>query len=252
VVALATIAIAGGALLLVSLEGAVCLIMAAPLAVVLALIGAIAGHAIQSTARAGASVQLLCVPVLALPVMFASEQPCPQPAPLLQVVTAVEVNAPPELVWQHVVAFVELPPPRETLFRLGIAYPIRAEIRGHGPGAVRNCVFSTGAFVEPIEVWDEPRLLRFSVASNPAPLQEWTPYHEIHPAHLKGFLVSDHGQFRLDPLPGGRTRLEGTTWYRHHMWPVSYWEIWTRHVIHAIHRRVLLHVKDLAERHDKS
>jgi hypothetical protein len=135
----------------------------------------------------------------------------------------------------------------EVLFKLGIAYPIRAKIQGHGRGAVKNCIFSTGPFVEPIEVWDEPRLLKFSVTSNPAPLQEWTPYHEIHPPHLNGFLVSEQGQFQLTPLPGGRTLLEGTTWYHHTMWPVGYWQIWSDQIIHAIHRRVLIHVKALAE-----
>jgi len=38
--------------------------------------------------------------------------------------------------------------------------PIRAEIFGSGPGAIRHCTFSTGPFVEPIEVWSgvQPRL----------------------------------------------------------------------------------------------
>jgi hypothetical protein len=246
-VALASVTIAGAGFLALAFEGIICLIMAAPLAIILALMGAVAGHVIQSTRRVYASPQLLCVPVLALPLMFASEKLRPGPAPLLEVVTAIEVNAKPGVVWKHVVEFTELSPPTEALFKLGIAYPIRAEIHGRGPGAVRNCLFSTGPFVEPIEVWDEPRLLSFSVTSNPAPLQEWTPYHEIHPAHLNGFLVSEQGQFRLIPLPGGRTRLEGTTRYRHNMWPVRYWEIWSDQIIHAIHRRVLLHVKALAE-----
>ena len=117
------------------------------------------------------------------------------------------------------VKFAELPPPTEMIFKSGIAYPVRAEIRGCGPGAIRHCVFSTGPFEEPIEVWDEPRRLEFSVTSNPAPMEEWTPYHEIHPPHLAGFLVSRRGRFLLTPLPGGRTRLEGTT--RVHAQPVA-------------------------------
>ena len=143
--------------------------------------------------------------------------------------------------------FGELPPPTEAIFRLGIAYPVRAEIQGRGVGAVRHCVFSTGLFVEPIEVWDEPRLLRFSVTRNPEPMREWTPYREVHPPHLNGFLVSRRGQFLLTPLPGGRTRLEGTTWYHHSMWPAPYWQVWSDAIIHTIHRRVLVHVKQLAE-----
>jgi hypothetical protein len=179
--------------------------------------------------------------------MFTSETLRPDPPPLLKVVTAIDVKAPVEAVWNHVVEFAQLLPPSELIFRLGVAYPIRAEIKGRGPGAVRNCIFSTGPFVEPIQVWDEPKLLRFSVDQNPAPLEEWTPYREVHPPHLKGFLVSQQGQFKLTPLPGGHTRLEGTTWYRHTMWPVSYWQIWSDQIIHAIHRRVLLHIRSLSE-----
>jgi len=107
---------------------------------------------------------------------------------------------------------------------------------------VRRCVFSTGAFIEPIEVWEAPRLLKFSVEQNPAPLEEWTPYEHVTPPHLRGFLVSRGGQFHLVPLPGGRTLLEGTTWYRHTMWPAAYWRLWSDHIIHQIHLRVLRYI----------
>jgi hypothetical protein len=133
------------------------------------------------------------------------------------------------------------------IVKCGVAYPIRAEIHGKGVGAVRYCNFSTGPFIEPIQVWDEPRLLKFSVTQNPEPLQEWTPYREIHPPHLDGYLESRGGQFRLVPLEGNRTLLEGTTWYYHHLWPADYWQIWSDHIIHTIHMRVLNHVKQLSE-----
>jgi hypothetical protein len=173
-----------------------------------------------------------------------------QPAPLqmFSVTTSVIVDAPPAKVWHNVVSFAELPPPREFLFRAGIAYPMRARIHGSGPGAVRHCEFSTGPFVEPIEVWDEPRLLKFSVTKNPSPMQEWTPYEDLRPAHLDGFLASRAGQFHLTPSPGGRTLLEGTTWYHHHMWPATYWRWWSDYIIHTIHLRVLRHVKHLSEK----
>jgi hypothetical protein len=246
-VAVLAVTLTGALFLAVAFEGAICLLMAAPLALVLAALGALAGHAVLLAARPGVPPQLFCVPVLAVPLMAGVEHMHPTPAPLLRVVTQIEVKAPIENVWKHVVEFTELPPPKEFLFKLGIAYPLRAEIRGHGPGAVRHCIFSTGPFVEPIEVWDQPRLLKFSVTSNPAPMEEWTPYRQIHPPHLKGFLVSEKGQFQLTPLPGGRTFLEGTTWYRHNMWPVRYWRLWSDFIIHTIHQRVLDHVKRLSE-----
>jgi hypothetical protein len=122
-----------------------------------------------------------------------------------------------------------------------------AELFGDGVGAVRYCIFTTGTFVEPIEVWDQPRLLQFSVKDQPPPMKEWSPY-DIHPPHLDHYLVSQKGQFLLTPLPGGRTRLEGTTWYVNKMWPESYWQLWSDYIIHRVHLRVLKHIKDLAER----
>jgi hypothetical protein len=178
--------------------------------------------------------------------MGAEKAEDPEP-PLHAVRTTVEIDAPPDRVWRHVVSFTEIPPPTELFFRTGISYPLRAEIRGHGPGAVRHCIFTTGPFVEPIETWDEPRLLAFGVTEQPAPMEEWTPYRGIHPPHLDGYFVSHRGQFRLEPLPGGRTRLEGTTWYTHRLWPTFYWGLWSDAVIHRIHGRVLRHVKRLAE-----
>jgi hypothetical protein len=90
-------------------------------------------------------------------------------------------------------------------------------------------------------------LLKFSVISNPPPMQEWTLYAKIHPPHLDRFLASQGGQFRLVRLSNGHTLLEGTTWYYHNMQPELYWKLWADQIIHRIHLRVLNHVKALAE-----
>jgi uncharacterized membrane protein YhaH (DUF805 family) len=247
-VSLLATTVAGGALLVVAIEGAICLIMAAPLAAGMALVGGFVAFQIQRSEWWQGPTQVLCV-AIAGPLLMWGEHLLPPPAaPLFEVTTSVMVDAPPEAVWVNVVSFSELPPPREFLFRAGIAYPVRARIHGTGAGAERRCEFSTGPFVEPIEVWDEPHLLKFSVTSNPAPMQEWTPYEDLRPAHLDGFLQSRAGQFRLVSLAGGRTRLEGTTWYHHHMYPATYWRWWSDYIIHTIHLRVLRHVKDLSER----
>jgi hypothetical protein len=78
-------------------------------------------------------------------------------------------------------------------------------------------------------------------------MREWSPYG-IHSPHVDDFLVSHGGQVHLVPLDGGRrTRLEGTTWYEHNLWPAGYWRLWSDFIIHRIHGRVLTHVKGLAE-----
>jgi hypothetical protein len=159
----------------------------------------------------------------------------------------VVVDAPPQVVWRHVVLFSALPPPRELVFPVGIAYPTGARIAGRGQGAVRRCRFSTGDFVEPITIWSPPHRLAFDVAAQPAPMRELSPWGAIRPPHLDGFLLSRRGEFRLVPLPGGRTLLRGTTWYENRMWPAGYWRLWSDALIRRIHFRVLRHVAELSE-----
>jgi len=151
------------------------------------------------------------------------------------------------VVWRHVVSFGDLEEPPRWFFRLGIAYPRRATITGTGVGAVRRCEFSTGAFVEPITAWDAPSRLAFDVASQPPPMTEWSPYANLAPPHLSKSFRSRRGEFRLIGLPGGRTRLEGRTWYALDMQPLAYWTLWSDGIVHAIHARVLAHVRSLAE-----
>jgi len=242
VVALASVTIAGGALILFALEGLVCTVMALPLAVLVAWPGAVAGRLVaRRSLEPGAGMGL----ALLAPLLVAAE-PRPAPRPH-EVVTVVEIAAPPDVVWRHVVTFPELPPPTELLFRVGVAAPTRARIVGTGVGATRYCDFTTGSFTEPITAWEENRLLAFEITSQAPPMTEWSPYREVNPPHLDGYFRATHGEFRLTPLPGGRTRLEGRTVYVVDMFPQRYWTLPAGRIVAAIHERVLRHIAALAE-----
>ena len=239
------IALSSMGMMLFALEGAICIAMAAPLALVVAVLGGAVGRGLALVGREPAYPSAFAL--AALPFLGWIEAKANEPG-VYRVDTAIEVDAPPEVVWLNVVSFADLPPPHEWLFRVGIAYPKRARIEGSGVGAVRHCEFSTGAFVEPITVWDEPRRLAFDVIAQPPPMKEWSPYHDLHPPHLDGYLRSKGGEFRLIPIDGGRrTRLEGTTWYELELHPTGYWRLWTDTLIHRIHTRVLRHVATLSE-----
>ena len=245
-VALLAVGLAGAAVLLFALEGAVCIAMAFPIAALLALPGAVLGRAVALRSvvpppRAGLAALLAPLIVLASP---------EQRAPLHEVVTVVDIDAPPPVVWRHVVAFPKLAPPREWLFRAGLAAPIGARIEGTGVGATRYCDFTTGSFVEPVTVWEENRGLEFDIAAQAPPMREWSPYREVNPPHLDGYFRATHGVFRLTPLPGGRTRLEGRTRYVVEMFPQSYWTVAAGYIVGTIHARVLRHIKALAEEVD--
>lgn len=246
-VSVCSVMLLGMVLTMVAIEGFFCLLMAIPIAVPLALGGSLVAYLLCGMYRT-AGPDLAVGMVLLLPGMLVTQH-ARHPAPEFAVRTSVIVHAAPETVWRNLIGFALLPPPTEWMFRAGIAYPTRAQIDGIGAGATRHCIFSTGAFVEPIRVWEEPRLLAFDVAAEPPALQELSPYHHLDPPHLReNYLRSRHGRFLLTPLPGGDTKLEGTTWYELRFWPSSYWHLWSDAIIHRIHQRVLDHIKLQAER----
>jgi len=242
-VVLLALGLAMAAMLFFAAEGAFCLALAFPLVALVGVCGGVFGRAIalwgvEPPSRTGMAA--LFAPLLVLAEPRATALP-------REVVTTVEIDAPPAVVWRHVVAFPPLPPAREWLFRVGVASPVGARMEGAGVGATRYCDFTTGSFVEPITAWEENRLLAFDIARQAPPMREWSPYREVNPPHLDGYFRATHGEFRLTPLPGGRTLLEARTAYVVDMFPQRYWTLPAGRIVAAIHGRVLRHIKALAE-----
>ncbi|MDB6127850.1 MAG: hypothetical protein JWM35_1746, partial [Verrucomicrobia bacterium] len=247
-VAMLSVAFVGVLMLVFAIEGVLCLAMAAPLATGLAVLGGLLAYLIQNSRWSSQETErLFGLSWILLPLALYGESLSSPARPMIAATTTVVIAASPQTVWGHVVTFSELPAPRDWIFQSGIAYPVRARIWGRGVGAVRHCEFSTGPFVEPITVWDEPHRLAFDVVKQPEPMRELSPYSNLHPPHLDGFFHSRHGEFRLTALADGRTQLDGTTWYDQNLWPNRYWQLWSDYLVHQIHSRVLEHIKTEAE-----
>jgi hypothetical protein len=240
-IATLTFGLAAVILMAFQAEGLICLVMAVPILGPVVALGAALGRAIAR--HDDRSVSPAMFALLAIPLSAGLEPVHVAGRTLHEVQSSVVIDAPPAHVWPHVIAFAPMRVPLEPLFRLGIASPQYARIEGTGVGAIRYCVFSTGAFVEPITGWEPNRRLAFDVTSSPPPLRELSPYRDLSPPHLDGYLRSRRGEFRLVPLEGGRTRLEGSTWYELEMAPEGYWQLYADYLIHRIHARVLEHIK---------
>jgi hypothetical protein len=237
----------GAVLMLLALEGAICILMAAPIMLPLALVGGLIGKVVADISRDGQRrPQDVYSVMFILPVLALGESQL-STAPEFCVTSSVDIAAAPAEVWRRVVDFPRIESPEPWLFRLGIAGPQGARIDGRGVGAIRHCDFTTGSFVEPITVWDEPQRLAFDVTEQPDPMTELSPYRDLHPPHLDSSFRSTRGEFELVPLEGGGTRLVGRTWYTLDIAPHAYWTLWTDRIVHRIHGRVLEHIKGLAE-----
>ncbi len=242
-VAAAAIFFFGIALMLFAFEGAICIAMAAPIVLPLGMAGAPIGKFLADRRRRRRD---LVSALLVLPMLTIAESYLPAQHEFV-VASHIDIAAPREVVWQNVIGFARISDAPEWIFRLGVACPQEARIVGRGVGAQRHCIFTTGEFVEPITVWQQPRRLAFDVSEQPSPMFELTPYRNIHPPHLDLAFRSVRGEFELTELPNGGTRLTGRTWYTLDIRPEAYWTIWSDWLVHRIHMRVLTHIKQLAE-----
>ena len=227
-------------------EGLVCMAMAVPLALPVTFISTMTTYFVLKGRARSPSLPILIVSlsclVFAASAFEASTKNTPE---LHRVITTIRVKAPIRKVWQKVIEFPEIETQPDGILRLGFAYPISARIEGGGVGAIRFCNFNTGAFVEPITVWDEPHKLAFDVESQPPIMVETGLAGTFQTAHLT-YLKSKRGEFILHE-DDGVTIIEGTTYYTHDIAPDRYWQIYSDAIIHQIHLRVLDHIKQISE-----
>jgi hypothetical protein len=236
-VTLLALLLAASVLLLVNWEGLICLAMAAPIALVAGAIGGAVGTSLASrgTKNLPSGTALL---VLIFPIVAWGEGRLQPAAPASVVTTSIVLPATPAEIWPHLQNFTIEAEPAFIGFRAGIAYPLATRTIGTGVGAARACILSTGTMAERITAWNPPHLLAFDVLSTPPPMFEMSPFREIHPPHLHDTYVSKRGEFRLEALVDGSTRLIGTSWYEQRLWPGWYWLAYSDAVVRAVHARV--------------
>ncbi|MEP6673170.1 MAG: SRPBCC family protein [Chthoniobacter sp.] len=213
-------------------EGAVCLVIGAPIIYLGIIAGALGGRVWFR--KAPDRLNLCLAPLLVLAV---AGEPALR-GPHTGVVTdEIRIAAPPARVWPHVLAFPKIPEaPGYWLFRVGLPYPMETTNSGNFVGADRACIFSGGAvFQEKVAELVPGKVLTFDIVAAP-------PDPE-----LLGHLDAHRGQFELRDNGDGTTTLIGRTWYSLHVRPAPYFDWWTHDIFRAVHLRVMKHIQHLAE-----
>jgi hypothetical protein len=243
-VVLSATALGGIALIAAALEGVICIVMAAPLGLLVAWIGGLLGRAMAVSGRSSATQTLSGFALL--PLLFAVEN-------ILGATTSfdthqtIAVRAPPDVVWRSIVHMETIDEPLALPFRLGVAYPLRGEIIGEGVGALRRGEFSTGTAFERVTEWIPGRKLAFVVLNDVPSMHELSPYGHVHTPHLVGYFRTTTTSFELSARPDGHTELIERTSHQLRLDPVLYWLPLARWVVHENNARVLAHIRRQAE-----
>jgi len=227
------------ALLMLALEGLMCVILILPLAVGLATIGGFIGRAAASRL---VDPRQPFYSVALLPLIFLVDAAMPPELPIVTR-TSITIAAPPGAVWASLTANRPVAENPGLVGLAGLAYPVASRIAGEGEGAHRIGTFSTGTADERVTVWKPGRTLAFRVVRQPPAMEAMSPYRQLHTPHLIGYFDTGETRFDLVPLPGGRTRLTARADHVLRIDPGLYWEPIARWAIKQNVTRVLTDVR---------
>ena len=238
------------ATMLVLLEGAICVVLFTPLALVLSSVGGVfgglAGRFIRS--RSVRRATLACVMVL--PFFTAIwEKPVFYQVESRRVENVIDIQAPPEAVWRNIksvrtIRRDELP--GSWARNIGFPDPIEATLSHEGVGGVRNASFTGGlSFLETVDVWEPERRLAFSISAQTDKIPATTLDEHVRVGGEYFDVL--RGEYWLEPLGNGVTRLHLSSqqrlstdfnWYAH---------LWTDAVMSDLQRRILHVIKGRCE-----
>ncbi len=217
-------------------EGQICIIIATPVALPLSSIGGWTAVLVRRFSRRAGAL------VLALPLVLMPLESSLPPAPEIRAVsTTLDVAAPRAVVWEEI---REVPPIRPEehgtswVNRLGFPRPVEARLYGRGVGAVRHATFERGVlFVETITAWDEGSRLAFTIKADTASIPPTTLDRHVTIGG-RYFDVLD-GEYRLEDLPAGGTRIHLTSHHRLSTTIDFYAALWSDRIMRGIQERIL-------------
>lgn len=216
-------------------EGVICLIMAAPLLISIVGLGYTAGRAVVHRKRA-TTVSVSLLPLALLVTIGEATGPTPNHPAVIS--DSVTVNAPASYVWKYVVDYPDNPnPPDYWMWRMGLPAPTHSVAPVQAVGASRECQFTGGQRYEERIIELEPnKKLTFAVTQ------------QMQHPEILGHVTFDQGQITLQQNADGTTTLTTTGWYRLHVRPAGYFDLWAADLTRHIHARTLGYMKSLAER----
>jgi hypothetical protein len=217
---------------IVAREGIICLLIMMPLVFVELLVGVFIGKLVYRRRSPPLSSSVVAVLLLFFLFYLTSKHDY-----RAEVSDRIVIDATPDRVWRYVDATPRNDaPPEFWLFSIGMPRPVQTTVEAHRQGAGRACVFSSGVtFDEVMSIYEPGRNLTFDIVKQPADPE------------IIGHITMERGQFLLRDNGDGTTTLTGTSWYRLHVFPAWYFDLWAEAITRNVHLHAMKHIKRLAE-----
>ncbi len=234
-----------GISMLIGWEGTICLVMALPVMLPLAMAGGLAMRIIQRLKNR--NLVFAAFTILPLPLALA-EQHIPLPQEMQIVRNSILIRAPAEVIWRKIVRVEKITEPQESFFfTMGFPKPIEAVLSGDGVGATRIATFERGLkFVETVTHWKVNERLGFSIQADP----KATPLTTLDEHVTVGGAFFDvlSGTYEIHPINAGECELILYSEHRISTHFNFYARLWSRYLMSEIQYNILQVIKQRAEK----
>jgi len=231
-------------------EGLICIVMFTPIAMAASSLGGLAAGLIARRVRSRRTSNVSVICVMLLPLLMSGFEPqFLGERDLRNVESLVDIQAAPAVVWKNIervprIDQAELRP--SWSHAIGFPNPEEATLSREGIGGVRHASFEGGVlFIETVDVWEPERRLGFSIRAQTEQIPPTTL--DEHVTVGGKFFDVLHGEYTLEALHNGSTRLHLVS--RHRLSTDFNWyaHFWTDAVMNDLQHRILLVVKNRSE-----
>lgn len=234
--------------IVIKIEAAICVIMAAPILIACVMIGGLLAHWLMP--RNHPSNRLYLPLIVLLPVFSAGIEGSMQwPTEIKAIENVITVDAPAEEVWKEITSVEAIDPaqlPKRWIYRVGFPRPIAATLDREGVGGVRTATFERDvSFFETVTEWDAPRKLAFSIHADP----DFIPHTAFDRHIIVGGRFYDvlDGVYEIEPVSASRCRLHLTSHHRLSTRFNSYAGWWSERIMDQIQGSIMEVVRQRAE-----
>lgn len=231
--------------IITDLEAILCVVVAAPVMIIPAMLGGIIMKAILSRGSGRLQVSfLVLLPLATSPI----ESQWAQPHEQVSIQDSIEIAVAPEELWKHIASVPAIgrdEVPNQWIYALDFPRPISAEVDFHGLGGKRRATFEREvSFFETITEWQPPHRLSFSIEADP----EFIPHTAFDQHIIIGGRFYDvlDGTYEIEPTATGSRLILisnhrlATPFNRYAGW-------WSEWVMHQIQGSILSVIKRRAE-----
>jgi len=218
-----------GLLLIGRMEGAICVLMALPLFLLMVYIGyKVQQKTIKEEPNESQKLMVSIAPILLLLLINPIEQILIPKPKIVSITNSIILNYSPKLVFDEVKQMDKLDADKPMGLILGLPSPYKCELEADTIGAKRTCLFKNGSIVAEITKFEKGEVLEMDVISYSLTGRDWFEFVDA--------------KYLFEEI-NGKTKITRTSSYKSILSPRIYWQPLEKWGIEQEHKFVLNSLK---------